>query len=103
MNDYFLEKLFEINHRMSIHEGNANKRLAIESAKILYQLCPYSYDLPNKFKLDFNNLKKLIENTIKSLPQSGLIPTRLRCIRNITASKYIKLLKDIELHFENRE
>ena len=35
MKNYFYSKLFDINYRIAIHEGNANQRLASEAPKIL--------------------------------------------------------------------
>ena len=93
MRHYFLSKLFDINYRMAIHEGNANRRLASEAIKIL--LLPPN-EVPNLYKKEFNKLRDLIEDTIKHLPDSGLTPIRLGGITNKTASRYIELLIDIE-------
>lgn len=93
MKQYFLEKLFDINYRMSIHEGNASRRLASEVPKILL-LSPD--EVPPLYKEKFLKLQDIIKHTLKNLSAPGLIPTRLRGIGNITAAKYIKLLIDIE-------
>jgi hypothetical protein len=93
MRSYFTGKLFEINYRMAIHEGDANHRLASESIKIL--LLPPN-EVPDTFKKDFIKLRQLIEETIKNTSAPGLIPIRIKKIQNRTASKYIKLLIDIE-------
>ena len=89
MKGYFTEKLFEINHRMAIHEGNANRRLASEATKIL--LLPEN-EVPKRYKNEFGELRQLIEETIRNLSAPGLTPTKLGNIRNSTASKYIELL-----------
>jgi hypothetical protein len=86
---YLIEKLFDINYRMAIHEGNANRRLASEAIKI--KLLPTN-DIPAKYKKEFSKLINLIEDTIKNLPSPGLTPIKLGNIKNKTASKYIKLL-----------
>ena len=89
---YFISKLFDINYRMAIHEGDANRRLASEAVKILLLS---SSEVPERHKNEFNKLRQLIEETIKGLSVPGLTPTKLKSIRNSTASKYIKLLIDI--------
>ncbi len=93
MKSYFKGKLFEINYRMAIHEGDANRRLASEAIKIL--LLP-SNEVPDSFKTEFKKLTQLIEETLKDISAPGLTPIRLKNIQNRTASKYIKLLIDIE-------
>ena len=90
---YFLEKLFDINYRISIHEGNAIRRLASESIKII--ILP-SNEVPILYKKEFLKLRKLLEDNIKDLNSPGVIPTNIKGIRNKTATKYIKLLFDIE-------
>lgn len=90
---YFKGKLFEINYRMAIHEGNANRRLASEAIKIL--ILP-RIEVPDSYKKEFVKLTQLIEETLKDLSAQGLTPIRLKNIQNRTASKYIKLLIDIE-------
>ncbi|PIS42396.1 MAG: hypothetical protein COT24_03790 [Candidatus Kerfeldbacteria bacterium CG08_land_8_20_14_0_20_40_16] len=98
--NYFYGKLFDINYRISVHEGNANQRLASEAAKILYQLGPSQEVVPRRYREEFSKLVRLIEATIKSLPQPGLTPTRLKGIKNKTAVKYIKMLIDIQNNFQ---
>ncbi|MGB8952563.1 MAG: hypothetical protein WCC06_07840 [Candidatus Aminicenantales bacterium] len=93
MKTYFAGKLFDINYRMAIHEGDANRRLASEAIKIL--LLPLD-EVPSRYRKQFDKLRRLIEETIKDLPAPGLTPTRLRGIYNSTAAKYIKLLLDIQ-------
>ena len=93
MRQYFLEKLFDVNYKMSIHEGNASSRLASQAIKI-YLLSPS--EVPPLYKKEFLKLKDIIENPIRSLSVLGLTPTRLQGIGNKTAVKYIKLLLDIE-------
>jgi len=48
MRNYFIGKLFDINYRMAIHEGNANRRLASEAIKIL--LLP-SNEVPDLYRM----------------------------------------------------
>ena len=98
MKIYFISKLSEINYRMSVHEGTANRRLASEAIKIL--LLPPN-EVPEYRKNEFNKLRKLIEDTIKNLSTPGLTPTKLGNIHNSTAVKYIKLLIDIQTYFES--
>ena len=93
MRSYFLGKLSVINYKMAIHEGDANRRLASQATKIL--LLPSS-EVPDKFKDGFENLIKLIEETLSSMPAPGLTPVRLSRIQNKTAAKYLKLLFEIE-------
>ncbi len=93
MKTYFLAKLFDINYRIATHVGDANRRLASEAVRILF-LPPN--EVPDKYEAEFNKLKNLIKETIKSLSAPGLTPSKLRKIRNSTAAKYIKLLIDIQ-------
>lgn len=93
MRHYFLGKLSMINYNIAIHEGDANRRLASQAVKVL--LLPAS-EVPENFKKDYDKLITLIETTIKDLPAPGLTPTRLGKIQNRTASKYLKMLYDIE-------
>ena len=94
MKNYFHSKLFEINYRMAIHEGNANQRLASETEKILVHLKPNIKIVPDQYKDKFTKLIALAENTLKD--SKGRIPIRIKGIQNRTAAKYIKLLIDIE-------
>ena len=98
MKRYFIGKLSEINYRMAIHEGNANRRLASEAIKILLLA---SSEVPEYYKSEFNKLRNLIEKTIKNLSSPGLTPIRLGNIHNSTAAKYIKLLIDIQIDIDN--
>ena len=93
MRSYFISKLFDVNYRMAIHQEDANRRLASESIKIL--LLPAS-EVPECYKREFMKLRTLIEETVNSLPESGMIPSKLKGIKSITAAKYIKLLVDIQ-------
>jgi hypothetical protein len=99
MKSYFTGKLFDINYRLATHEGDANRRLASESVRIL--LLPTN-EVPERHRSEFNKLRRLIENTLKHLPSGGLTPSSIRSIRNSTAAKFIKLLIQIEseLHEE---
>jgi hypothetical protein len=98
MKTYFAGKLFDINYRMAVHEGDANRRLASEAARIL--LLPPS-EVPKSFAKKFDRLRELIRDTLKHLPQSGMTPSKMRGIYNATAAKYIKLLIDIYDYVEH--
>jgi len=98
MKGYSLEKVSDINYRIATHEEDANRRLASEAVKIL--LLPENV-LPIEYRKEFSKLKLLIQSTIQSSPP-GLIPVRLGKIRKSTAVKYIKLLIDIQIYFENQ-
>lgn len=98
MKQYFLEKLSDINYKISIHEDNASRRLASQAIKI-YLLSPS--EVPPLYKEEFLKLKDIVENTIKNLSAPGLTPTKLQGIGNITAAKYIKLLIDIEYNLRD--
>lgn len=93
MRQYLFEKLSEINYRMTIHEGNANTRLASEAWKI--RSLPSS-EIPKQFESCYAKLIELIEGEIRVLSNSGLQLSRFTHIQNRTAAKYIKLLFDIE-------
>jgi tRNA U34 5-carboxymethylaminomethyl modifying enzyme MnmG/GidA len=94
---YFMEKLSGINYRISIHEENANRRLASEAINIA--LLPKN-DVPKKFKAKFAELIELIENTYKKMIP-GLNPTKLGNIQNRTAARYIKLLIDMQSYIDD--
>ena len=83
---------------MATHEGNASRRLASEAIKILLLL---SVEVPSLYRKEFSKLKDIIAHTIKNLSAPGLTPTKLRGIGNITATKYIKLLIDIEYSLQD--
>ena len=93
MRNYFIAKLSGINRRIAIHEGNANKRLASEAAKIL--LLPAS-EVPTKYKKEFLQLRQLIDVTLKKMVATGLTPAKLGQIQNKSAAKYIEMLLLIE-------
>lgn len=97
MKRYFISKLSEINYRMSVHEGTANRRLTSEAPKIL--LLP-SNEVPEKYKIEYNKLRRLIEDTIKNLSAPGLTPIKLGNIHNSTTVRYIKLLIDIQTYMD---
>jgi hypothetical protein len=90
---YFTGKLGGINYSMAIHEGDANKRLASQAENI-FRLSQIA--VPEKYRKEFEKLHKLIEATLDSINFAGLTPVRITGIRNSTASKYIKLLLEIE-------
>lgn len=91
MKSYFLSKLSDINRKMAIHEGNAIQRLDSQAGMIL--LLP-TKQVPNSHKKEFNKLRKLIADSIRT--SHGLMPAGLTGIRNRTAAKYIDLLLEIE-------
>ena len=97
MKRYFLEKLSDINYRLSIHEGNANQRLASEARIIM--LLP-KIELLKRFQKDYEKLRNDIEKTISSTT-SGFQPSKIKGIQNSTASKHIKLLADIQDYLEH--
>ncbi|SRR5258708_4868147 len=97
--NYFISKLFNINYRMAIHEGNANRRLASETPNILFQLSPYQNLIPDRYKVEFVNLIGLVEITIED--SQGRLPIRMKGIQNRTAAKYIKLLFDMREYLES--
>lgn len=99
MKNYFLAKLFDINYKIAIHEGNANRRLASKAPEILFQLAPNKRFVPNQYIKEFNRLMVLIDDTLAD--SDGRLPVRINRIQNKTAAKYIKLLIDIEKSFEN--
>jgi len=94
MKNYFYSKLFDINYRIAIHEGNASQRLASEAPKILFQLAPNYRLVPDQYKDRFTKLITLIKDTLTG--SEGRIPSRIKGIQNRTAAKYIKLLIDID-------
>lgn len=104
MKSCFYSKLFDINYRIAIHPGNAKERLAREARPILGKLSMCEDIVPDEYQKEFKELEKLLEDTLSTLPADGLTPTRLRKIKkdrissihNATASKYIKLLLDIQ-------
>lgn len=98
MKQYFLEKLFDINYQMAIHERNASRRLASKAVKILL-LSPD--EVPCIYRKEFSKLQNIIKYTLQNLSAPGLTPTRLQGVGNITAAKYIKLLLDIEYSLRN--
>ncbi len=98
MKNYFLGKLFDINYRIAIHEGNANRRLASQAAEILFQLAPHHKLVPDQYKAGFSKLIILINNLIES---RGRVHVRRKSIQNRTAAKYIKLLIDIRESLED--
>jgi len=93
MKQYFLEKLFDINYQMAIHEGNASRRLASKATKILL-LSPD--EVSSLYREEFLKLHDIIKHTFKDLSAPGLTPIRLQGVGDRTAVKYIKMLLDIE-------
>ncbi|MBC8525409.1 MAG: hypothetical protein ISS28_06460 [Candidatus Cloacimonetes bacterium] len=99
MKQYFIEKISDINYRISVNEGNANRRLSSEAYKIL--LLPDRV-LPNNLQSKLKVLKTKIRLKIKNTPD-GLIPIKIGNIQNRTAVKYIKMLIDFEEYVKNNE
>ena len=100
MKNYFLSKLFNINYKIAIHEGNANCRLASKAPEILFQLTTGRNFVPKKYTKNFNKLIDLIDQILQH--SGGRLPVRIDGIQNKTASKYIKLLIDIEKSLEQK-
>lgn len=93
MKHYFLAKLSDLNFRMAIHEGDANRRLASEIDKLLLLR---GSPIPERYKERFDKLQKLIDDALLPLKDSGLRPSKFHSIRSRTAAKHIKLLIMIE-------
>lgn len=93
MEKYLLEKLSEINRRMAIHEGDANRRLASECVHIL--LLPKSH-IPKQFIGEYESLLEHVKDTVSHLSSPGLVTAKIDGIGNTTAASFIKLLMDIE-------
>jgi hypothetical protein len=53
---------------MSIHQGDANRRLASEADKILVHFSTNSNDIPDRYMKEFKDLIACIERTLKDLP-----------------------------------
>ena len=77
---------------MSLHEGDASRRLASQANDILAQL--HLTNVPKPFRGDFKKFISLIDETVYDA--EGRIPLRIKGIYNITAVKYIKLLVEIQ-------
>ena len=90
----FLGKLSLINYRIAIHEGDANRRLASQSVEIAFKLFPS--EVPLQYKKEFNKFLSCINKTLDTVAESCFHPVKILGIRNSTASKYIKLLIEIE-------
>lgn len=95
MLDYYLCKLAQINYKIAVHPERANIRLTSQADKILVIS---SEIVPEKFKTQFTELTDRIDASYKEAEHlgKGLTPYRLNGIYNKTATKYIKLLLDIE-------
>jgi hypothetical protein len=101
MINHFLSKLSSINHQMAIHKGDAKERLAAYSSGIL--LLPEG-EVPSKFQKDLDKLNKLLKETYASY--SNLPPEHsinFGRMHRSTASRYIKLLWDIEYELRQEE
>lgn len=90
---YFYGKLVGINYDIATHVGDANRRLASEAQRIL-NLFPS--EAPEKYRKEFEKLWMVVEKELKDTHIPGLKPVRIKGIRNSTASKYIKMLIDME-------
>lgn len=97
VNRYFLSKLCEINYRMSVHEGDANHRLASEAENIV--VFP-SADVPSEHRYAFQEMKKVLNATLSDV-RFPFTPAKIRGIRNVTAARYIALLITIEQNLRN--
>ncbi|SRR5258706_12166572 len=93
MKQYFLAKLSDLNYRMAIHEGDANRRLASEIDKLLLLR---GAPVPDRFKLRFDKLQILIDEALFRLKGTGLRPSKFHTIQSRTAVKYIEMLIAIE-------
>lgn len=91
MRNYFLGKLSIINYRMAIHPGDALRRLESQAVEISHKL--FLSEAPKKYEKDFAKLITLCEKTLDN---------RSMGIQNSTASKYLKLLIEIEDFLENK-
>ena len=80
MKDYFLSKLSIINYRISIHEGDANRRLTSQAVEIYHKL--FLSEVPDEYKRDFDKLLKLIKKTLNDSGDQCLHPVRLNGIRS---------------------
>jgi hypothetical protein len=90
---YFTGKLTLLNYNMAVHEGDATRRLASQAVQI--KLIP-SDIIPVSHRKKFNELSIVIDRTLNSMGPGGLQPYKMRGIRNSTATKYIKLLWEIQ-------
>ncbi|MEW7281316.1 hypothetical protein ABW636_22225 [Aquimarina sp. 2201CG1-2-11] len=92
--EFLLNKISRINYKIAVHEGCANERLASQTGLIF--TIPTAI-IPDPYKIKFNELVRLLENTVKDFP-GLMIPVRVKGIYNKTAVKYIILLMEIEEH-----
>jgi hypothetical protein len=91
--EYTLSKLSEINYRMAVHEGDANHRLASEAENIILLL---PHEVPEEFRLQFDKMTGILKTTLNGLKSFILTPYKIHGIRNVTCSKYLALLINIE-------
>ena len=95
---YFLLKLSDINHRITVHEGKAVKQLESQSRKILFHLLPSA--CPGKYKEQLIELRNIISDNLRNGSPSESVPIKLENLNTKQAEKYIKLLEDIENHID---
>ena len=83
---------------MTLHEGDANRRLAYQANDILAQL--HIASVPEKYREEFTKFISLIDETVADA--GGRVPKRIMGIKNRTAVKYIKLLTEIQEYLEEK-
>ena len=100
MSDYYLSKLARINYKIAIHPESANIRLTSQMDAILV-IAPTV--IPEQYRKQFQALVNLIGTSYEKAEHlgKGVHPYKLEGIYNNTASKYIKLLLDIEDYLES--
>lgn len=95
---YYLNKLSDINYRISTHPGNASQRLASEASKILLISPDFIHE---DYQKDYRLLISLIEETLRNLSVSGAVPSKLVNTNNRTSVEFIKLLINIQDKLEH--
>src|SRR6476469_9575513 len=93
MKHYFLSKLSDLNYRMAIHEGDANRRLASEIDKLLLLR---GAPIPQRFGARFAKFQSLIDEALAGRSGLAVRPPKFRAIQCRTAAKYIAMLIAIE-------
>jgi hypothetical protein len=98
---YYLGKLAQINYQIAIHPENSNIRLTSQADKILVIS---TSTIPEQYRKQFIKLTNLIDASYADAERMGvgLHLYKLLGIRNSTASKYIKLLLDIEFSIRDK-
>jgi hypothetical protein len=76
-------KLSEINYRIACHEGDACQRLASEGAKIsLFATA----EIPERYRAQFKGWKSTVSESLRGLPEPGLVPSKIKGIRSDIAA-----------------